>query len=341
MQCGCHALIHALTVDGLRQDESIGVKLRMLSAEPHGWRVRVDTVQLLIDVLGPVLVIVALGALVAPRLGLDTATLSKLAYWILGPAFVFNIFSTTTLEAETAIKLVAAGAAGVAAAGIFGAVVAPAVGLRGAAHSATVMSSAYGNVGNAGLAICVFALGDDALDRAGVLMVTIMFFGTLISVWLGTRQTQSSIGAALQTLASPMIAAAIVGFLCNLVGYDPPTIVNRAVSTIAQGLIPTMLITLGLQLATTGSLSFFRSTAVISVAKLVVAPLVGLALAEALGLTGDDRGVIIIQSAMPPAVFCMVLAIEHDLEADRTTNDVVMVTLLSLLTLPVALTIVT
>ncbi|MFT4989095.1 MAG: putative permease [Acidimicrobiales bacterium] len=47
-----------------------------------------------------------------------------------------------------------------------------------------------------------------------------------------------------------------------------------------------------------------------------------------------------LQAAMPPAVFCMVLALEHDLEADRTTNDVVVVTIASLLTLPLALTLV-
>jgi hypothetical protein len=35
-----------------------------------------------------------------------------------------------------------------------------------------------------------------------------------------------------------------------------------------------------------------------------------------------------------------VLALEHDLEADRTTNDVVVVTIASLLTLPLALTLV-
>ena len=300
-----------------------------------------NTVQLLVDVLGPVVVIVAIGALVAPRLGLDTGTLSKLAYWILGPAFVFNIFSTTTLEAETAAKLVVAGVASVLAAGVAGAVLSPVFGLRGSAMSATVMSSAYGNVGNAGLAICVFALGEDALDRAGVLMVTIMFFGTLLSVWLGTRQTQSSLKAALDALVSPMIVAAIIGFLFNVANLDTPTVIDRAVSTIAQGLIPVMLLTLGLQLATTGSLQFLRSTGVVTIAKLIVAPIIGWAVAEAFGLTGDDRGVIILQAAMPPAVFCMVLALEHDLEADRTTNDVVVVTIASLLTLPVALTLVT
>lgn len=300
-----------------------------------------DTVQLMIDVLGPVVVIVAVGALVAPRLGLDTTTLSKLSYWILGPAFVFNIFATTTLEADTAAKLVAAGAGTVVVGAVVGVALSPMLGLRGAAASATVMSSAYGNVGNAGLAICVFALGNDALDRAGVLMVTIMFFGTLLAVWLGTRQTQSAFRAAVDALVSPMIAAAIVGFLFNVVDGDLPTVADRAVSTIAAGLIPVMLLTLGLQLATTGSLRFLSSTAVVAVAKLAAAPAAGWLIAEAFGLTGDDRGVIILQSAMPPAVFCMVLALEHDLESERTTNDVVLVTVLSLFTLPVALTLVT
>ena len=300
-----------------------------------------DTVQLLIDVLGPVVAIVAIGGIVAPRLGLDTSSLSKLSYWILGPAFVFNIFSTTTLEAETAIKLVAAGTATVVAAAVVATALAPVFGVRGTAMSATVMSSAYGNVGNAGLAISVFALGENALDRAGVLMVTIMFFGTLLSVWLGTRQTQSGSRAALEALVSPMIAAAIVGFGFNIANIDTPVLIDRAVSTIAQGLIPVMLLTLGLQLATTGRPRLLRSTSVVTIAKLVVAPVVGWAMAEAFGLTGDDRGVIILQAAMPPAVFCMVLALEHDLEAERTTNDVVMVTIASLLTLPIALTLVT
>lgn len=299
-----------------------------------------DTLQLLINVLGPVVGIVAIGALVAPRLHLDAPTLSKLAYWILGPAFVFNVFSTTTLEAETAIKLVAAGAASVGVAAIAGALLSPVFGVHGAAKSASVMSSAYGNVGNAGLAISVFALGDDALDRAGVLMVTIMFLGTLLSVWLGTRQRQSSVRAAGQALLSPMIVAAIVGFVVNVAGFDAPTMIDRIVATIASGLIPTMLLTLGLQLAVTGSLRIMNSTVVVAVAKLIVAPLIGWVVAEALGLTGDDRGVIILQSAMPPAVFCMVMAIEHNLEPDRTTNDVVVVTLASLLTLPVALALV-
>ena len=296
-----------------------------------------DTVQLMIDVLGPVVLIVAVGALIGPRIGLQVATLSTIAYWIFGPAFVFNIFATTTLDADTAIRLALAAVAGMAASVVLSTLIARPFGVHGNAASASIMSSTYGNVGNAGLAICVFALGDDALDQAGVLMVTIMFFGTLISVWLGTRQTQSSLAAAADAFKAPMIVAAIIGLAINLVGFDPPVLVDRAVATIARGLIPTMLIGLGIQLVAVGRVRWLRSTSVVTLAKLMAAPVVAWLAAQGLGLVGDDLGVVIIQSAMPPAVFCMVIALEHDLEPDRATNDVVAVTLASLVTLPVAL----
>ena len=63
--------------------------------------------------------------------------------------------------------------------------------------------------------------------------------------------------------------------------------------------------------------------------------------AGSLGLEGDALGVLIIQSAMPPAVFCAVVALEFDMEPDRTTRTVLGTTLLSLITIPFALLTVT
>ena len=45
----------------------------------------------LLDVLGPVAVLVALGAVLGPRLQIDLGSLSRLAYWVFGPAFVFGL----------------------------------------------------------------------------------------------------------------------------------------------------------------------------------------------------------------------------------------------------------
>lgn len=300
-----------------------------------------QTVQLLIDVLGPVVLIVGLGAVLGSRLGFDVPTLSKIAYWIFGPAFVFDIFATTSMSADTAARLAAGGITAVVVGALVAVAIAPAFGVHGPAASASVMSAGYGNVGNTGLAICVFAFGEQARAEAGVLMVTIMFFGTFLSVWLGTRQNSSPFEAARRAILSPMIVAAIVGFFLNVAGIDLPLAAGRAVSLVAEGLIPTMLITLGVQLAATEAIRWLRSTSVVALAKLVAAPLAAAAVAAALGLRAEELGVVVLQSAMPPAVFCMVLAIEHDLEADRTTNDVVVTTVAALITLPVALALVT
>jgi len=47
---------------------------------------------------------------------------------------------------------------------------------------------------------------------------------------------------------------------------------------------------------------------------------------------------VVLQAAMPAAVFTSLIAIEHRLEADYVTSVVLLGTLLSALTLPVVIT---
>ena len=77
---------------------------------------------------------------------------------------------------------------------------------------------------------------------------------------------------------------------------------------------------------------------VVAVAKLIAAPATAAIVAALVGLEGDARAAVIIQSAMPPAVFCSVVAAENDLLPGRVTAAVVVTTVASLLTLPVVLT---
>ncbi|MFV2040132.1 MAG: AEC family transporter, partial [Acidimicrobiales bacterium] len=72
---------------------------------------------LLFDVLAPVAVLVALGAAAGPKLDVDVATLSRMAYYVFGPAFVFAVLADAELQAFLVLRLVAAGLAGMLAAG--------------------------------------------------------------------------------------------------------------------------------------------------------------------------------------------------------------------------------
>jgi len=291
--------------------------------------------------MAPVVAVVGVGALAGPRLGLDSGTLSRLAYWLLGPAFMFSIFSKTELDGPTAGRLGLAAGAAIVASFVVAYLAGTATGRVGRPRSSMLMTSAYGNVGNAGLAISIFALGEDILDQAGVLMLVGMMSGTVLGIWLATADKHGALPAVRRAVVSPLVIAAGVALAVNWIDLAVAPALDRSADLVGQALIPVMLLTLGLQLTSIRVVRITTSATVVIVAKLVVAPAVAYMAATALGLDGDSRAVVTIQASMPPAVFCLLLAMEFDLEPDQTTNDVVVATLASLVSLPVVLAFVT
>jgi predicted permease len=57
------------------------------------------------NVLAPVFLLVLLGYLAAPRLHLDARTLSRFSYFILTPAFIFDVMSKARVELGLAIRM--------------------------------------------------------------------------------------------------------------------------------------------------------------------------------------------------------------------------------------------
>ena len=106
-------------------------------------------------------------------------------------------------------------------------------------------------------------------------------------------------------------------------------------------LIPLMLLTLGVQMAGDVRPTLEVDLGIVTAAKLVAVPAAAAGVGVLLGLEGNDLGVLVIQSSMPPAVFCAVVALEFDMEPERTTRTVLGTTLIALLTIPVVLLTVT
>mgnify|MGYP001360355305 FL=1 len=289
------------------------------------------------DVLAPVAILVGLGAALGPRLHIDVGGLSRLAYNVFGPAFIFAVLAGADLERGVVARLVLAGLAGMASAVALAVLWSRITGAGYELTAATAITSSYGNVGNAGLAIVAFSLGEQALPVAGVLMLTINLTGLVLSVGLAEARSRSPLPALGKALATPMAIAGAISLLVNLSGVDLPVVVDRSIGLLADALIPVMLLTLGMQLAKSGRPTWSNDLGVVLVAKLALAPLVAGLAASALSLGGDFLDAVVIQSAMPPAVFAAVIAIESDLAPDRVTAAVVLTTLLSALTLPVVL----
>jgi len=300
-----------------------------------------SVISLLLNVMGPVILVVGLGWFAGSRLRFDVATLSRLAFWVIGPLFVLDVFASAELDGSTIWRLTIGGLAAM----LIGAVVAYLVGSRlsitRSLRSAAVMTSAYGNVGNAGLAIVAFAFGDDAVPAAAVLMVVINGVGILLGVSLASAEALGLGAAIRRALLTPMTLAAGFALILNALSLNFPLAIERTISLIGGALIPLMLLTLGMQLADNFSLQATVDLGLVAVNKLLIVPVAAAAIGVALGLEGETLGVLVIQSAMPPAVFTAVVALEFDLEPERVTGIVLGTTLLALLTIPVALVAVT
>ena len=100
-----------------------------------------------------------------------------------------------------------------------------------------------------------------------------------------------------------------------------------------------MLMALGVSLATLKVRSIPRSV-LLSVARLVMGFCIGFAMAEAFGLTGAARGVLILQSSMPVAVMNFLFASRYDRAPEEVAGMIVVSTVISFATLPLLLAVV-
>lgn len=293
--------------------------------------------EVLVNVLFPVFAIVGVGFGIARMVGVEPQALASLSYWVLGPAFIFAVLADADLAPEVVGKVVGSTVLAMTAVALLAAVVARLIGSSFSELAATVLTTIYGNVGNFGLAISAFALGEEALPVAGIVMVTVNTLGILTGVGLATFRHGSILRAVGTAVLSPLALAVIPALALNFSNMTLPPWLDRPVSLLAAALIPVMLLTLGVQIAGMPRALPRRLTAVPVVIKLVVAPVAALVGVAAVDLEGMAAQVVILQAAMPAAVFTSLIALEHDLEADYVTSVVLTGTLVSALTLPVVI----
>lgn len=287
-----------------------------------------DIARILLEILGPVLVLVVAGAAAGKWLSLPAQPLAKLAYWLIGPAFVFDALSHADLAPQMLGRLTLAAAGSFAVSGVIAYIMS--LNLPRDRRAAIVTTGAYGNVGNFGLAIVLFSFDDSARPYAAVAMVVVNGLGVILAVTLADG---GRVGFS-RALRSPMTLMIPPALAVNSLDVDMPLIVDRPVGLLAGAIIPVMLVALGIQLHGIGRPIFDFDVIRSLVVKLLVQPVVAIPIAAAIGLTGAAAGAIVLQAAMPAAVFAAVIAIERDARADETAMIVVAGTLVSVLTLP-------
>jgi predicted permease len=186
----------------------------------------------------------------------------------------------------------------------------------------------FGNTGNTGLPLCLFAFGQDGLGLA----IGFYIVGSS-SQFIFAPLFQSDKPAWRTLVTTPVIYAALVGIGLMSADVTAPAWIERLLSLVAGMAIPLMMIAMG------HSLAGFKVTRLpralgLGVVRLLLGFGAGIVVSSWLGLEGMLRNVVILQSAMPAAVFNYLLAARYNRHPEDVAGIVLMSSVIAAVALP-------
>lgn len=205
-----------------------------------------------------------------------------------------------------------------------------------------VQGSYRGNLAFVGFPVVYFALGQEGLDLGMFTSgICILFYNTSSVTLLILHSKDKSDNPARAIwkhgFSNPLILACVMGFALNLLDFEIPTMIRRALVALGQIALPLALIGLGAGLKfdeLKGRLGLSTLAALINVA---FSPLLGYFVGRALGLDPTSLKVAVIFLACPTAVFSYVLAEMLGNDGVMARNIVILSTVLSIVSLVLAI----
>ncbi len=286
-----------------------------------------------LNVILPVFGIVLLGALLGGRLELQARTLTRAAYYIFVPAFIFQSISQADVPLTSLSRMITFIILTHLLAVLIAAGLGRVLGRSKEMIAAFIMIAAFGNVGNFGLALIQFRLGDIALPEASIYFVVINTVAFVICISAAGWAHGGGRGAIWSVLKTPALWATVPAVMVSIGGFDVPLLLDRMVGLLAGAMIPVMLFALGLQLREQARIHLTTDVFLASGFRLLLAPMLALLIAAPFGLSQIESAAGVLQAAMPVAILVSIIAKENDIVPEFVTSVVVVSTLASVVTL--------
>ncbi len=292
----------------------------------------------LISAVLPIALVALTGVWVGQAFSVDIKTLTRLSIYVLLPALVLTGVYDSTLALDSTLKIVVGFLLNCAALYAIASLCARLLKLSPEVRKSLVATTLLANSGNIGLPFILFSLGEAGLARAIVYLISsAIFIASVGPIFLKGE----GIRAGLKVTASmPVFWATCGGIALQSLAWQVPEAIDRALALLSDAAIPIALLTLGVQLSRT-ALSFGVYELFAAVLRLLVSPLTAYMIGRLLGLEGLDLSVLVMQSAMPVAVNTLIWVSEFGGDGDRVAKTIVLSTLLSFVSLPTVLWLIT
>ena len=262
--------------------------------------------------------------------------LTSLVYYLLLPALVLLVLWEAPLSADS-FKIALVAATGILASLLVVGWICRLCGMSQATRGAVMLAASFPNATYLGLPVLVATLGTPARSIAiqydlFACMPLLLTVGIWVAAKYGTNtQNKTSLKGIFKV---PALWAAGIAVALNLSGMPMPEGLNTWLKTLSNGVVPLMLISLGLSLQITSEqLKVMRSLIPALGIKLFFMPLVVFGLATLLDMQGMVLKAVVLEAAMPSMVIGLLLCDRYGLDSSLYAAIVTVSTILSFFTL--------
>jgi predicted permease len=282
----------------------------------------------LFSIVFPIFAIVAVGYLYSRWRQPDMTSANQINMTILLPALIFHVLSGKDFHLAEYGWLALGAAAIVLGSGLLALPVAKVSGLS---FKTFVPPMMFTNSGNIGLPLAVFAFGEQALPAAVVLFLVENGLHFTLGTYLMDHRAPLH-----KVLVQPIVAATLIGMAFSLFRWGVPAPLQETVNLLGQASIPLLLFSLGTRLTSVD----FREWR-IGLLGAVICPATGvvmlLIVQPFLRLTPLQSSLLLVFSALPPAVLNYLVAEQYRQEPGKVASIVMLGNLAGLVSLPIAL----
>lgn len=287
-----------------------------------------EQLAIILDTVVPVFGLVGLGYFLAGRRLLPTEALTQLLFWVLSPALVFSLFTSTDFRETPWFWLL-------------GGVVFIMLGTGGLAYlyhrlklpaeRGILLPALFWNAGNMGLPCVAFAFGPEARGAAAVVFVSVAALQAVFGIWIAKGH-----GGFREMLRMPLVHASLIGVLLALAEVKLPPAVSRPVSMLGEATIPLMLLNLGFQLRGLRLQEVAHSVVVVAI-RMGGGLFLAWLFVRVTGMRGMPADVLLLEAIMPSAVITIVFAQRYRCSPTLVASTIVLSTLASMIAIPLLL----
>lgn len=282
----------------------------------------------IVSITLPIFTLVLVGFLYGRRVKPDLGGANKLIVDIALPVLIFISLSSKLFDPLAALLFTAASIALIVLSGL---IAWPLAKFSGSTVQAFLPCAMFTNVGPIGIPLIALAYGPEGMATAVVLLV----ISNVLHFTLGAGVMSGKVDWRM-VYANPLVWATVLGVASSQFQLTLPQWVETSCTMIGSVLVPMMLISLGVRLASSQVADAWvgaRSGVLILIIR-IAAALLALWL---IPLQGLERGALILFACLPPAVFNYMLADKFQVEPNKVASTVIVGHLMSLAFLPLGI----